>query len=432
MENEKYNTLVIVGSQWGDEGKGKITDYFAQVTNVVVRFSGGDNAGHQINFNGEKHKVRIIPSGIFNRNVINVIGNGCVVNLKQLVDEYELINQTVGDRGTLLISNRTQIVMPYHIQIDEAQEEAKGAKKIGTTKRGIGPTYQDKVSRIGIRLGDLALPNFKEKFQSIYEYQKDYLKKMYNKEIDSFEDIYNELMDCYKKIAFMVIDCGEFLESAIKEGKKILFEGAQGAMLDIDHGTYPYVTSSNCSASNVALGSGISFKYIDTVVGVVKAYSTRVGAGGFPTELLDEVGDGIRERGNEYGSNTKRPRRVGWIDLVALKYAIRSSAIDKLFITLLDVLSGLDEIKLCTKYLINGRETSTMPATSEEFEKCEPIYTITPGWKEDITSAKSFSDLPDAAKNYIKLIEKICETNVAGFSVGPDRKQTVLLENLFE
>ncbi|QGS52447.1 adenylosuccinate synthase [Spiroplasma tabanidicola] len=428
---KKYNTLVVVGSQWGDEGKGKITDYFSQITNLVVRYSGGDNAGHQINFNGEKHKVRIIPSGIFNRNVVNIIGNGCVVNLEQLNEEFDMIKKTFINHGTLLISNRAQLVLPYHIQIDEAQELARGKNKIGTTKRGIGPAYQDKVSRSGIRVGDVGLPNFKEKFKKVWEYQKVFLKKMFDVEIVDFDHTYNSLIENYKKIKEQVIDCGEYLESAIKEGKKVLFEGAQGAMLDIDHGTYPFVTSSNCSASNVALGSGISFKYIDSVLGVVKAYSTRVGAGGFPAELLDEIGDGIRQRGNEYGSNTKRPRRVGWIDLVALRYAIRSSAIDKIFITLLDVLSGLDEIKLCTSYKMEDKSISSPPPTAEEFEKCEAVYLSTPGWKEDITNVKSFSELPDAAKNYLKLIEKFCEINVAGFSVGPDRKQTVLLEEIF-
>ncbi|QEH62401.1 adenylosuccinate synthetase [Spiroplasma chinense] len=426
-----FKTLVVVGSQWGDEGKGKITDYFSQQTNVVVRFSGGDNAGHQINFNGQKHKVRIIPSGIFNKNVINIIGNGCVINLQQIVDEFELIKQSVKDYGTLLISNRAQLVLPYHIQIDTAQEEAKGDKKIGTTKRGIGPAYQDKASRIGVRLGDLAIPNFKERFKEIHSYQKDFLKKMYNIEIEDFETTYNELIVNYEKIKEHVIDTGEYIEAAIKEGKKVLFEGAQGAMLDIDHGTYPFVTSSNCSASNVATGSGIGFKYINKILGVVKAYSTRVGAGGFPTELLNEIGDGIRERGNEYGANTKRPRRVGWIDAVALRYAIRTSGIDALFITLLDVLSGLDEIKICNKYLLNGREITNMPATTEEYEQCEALYVSTPGWSEDITGVTSFDELPDAAKNYIKLIEKICEVDVVGFSVGPDRTQTVLLDQVF-
>ncbi|QBQ08206.1 adenylosuccinate synthetase [Spiroplasma gladiatoris] len=428
---KNYNTLVVVGSQWGDEGKGKITDYFSQVTNLVVRYSGGDNAGHQINFNGEKHKVRIVPSGIFNRNVVNIIGNGCVVNLEQLNEELDLIYKTVPNHGTLLISNRAQLVLPYHIQIDEAQEVARGKNKIGTTKRGIGPAYQDKVSRSGIRVGDLFRNNFKEKFKGIWEYQKNFLKKMFDVEILDFETIYTNLIKNFEKIKNNVIECGEYLESAIKEGKKVLFEGAQGAMLDIDHGTYPFVTSSNCSASNVALGSGISFKYIDSVLGVVKAYSTRVGAGGFPVELLNEIGDGIRIRGNEFGSNTKRPRRVGWIDLVALKYAIRSSAIDKIFITLLDVLSGVDEIKLCTSYKLGDKKLTSPPPTAEEFEECVAEYIITPGWNEDITNVKSYSELPNEAKNYLKLIEKFCEVNLVGFSVGPDRTQTVLLEEIF-
>lgn len=428
---KRRNTLVIVGAQWGDEGKGKITDYFSQETNLVIRFSGGDNAGHQIHFNGQNHKVRITPSGIFRKNAVNIIGNGCVVNLQQLIDELELIKKTSAEIGTLLLSNRAQIVLPYHMMIDEAQEAARGDNKIGTTKRGIGPAYQDKVSRSGIRVADLANPDFKTRFAEIYQHQQKLLKQMYNVEINDFEKTYFDLIKCYDYIKDYVIDCGEYIEAAIKEGKKVLFEGAQGAMLDIDHGTYPFVTSSNCSASNVATGTGIGFKHIDTILGVVKAYSTRVGAGGFPTELLNEIGDGIRERGHEYGANTKRPRRVGWLDAIALKYAIRTSGIDKIFITLLDVLSGLEEIKICNKYLVNNVPFTSVPATSEEYENCVAEYVTLPGWSEDITQVTSFEELPQNAKNYLKMIEKICEVDIAGFSVGPDRTQTVELENIF-
>jgi adenylosuccinate synthase len=427
----KYNTMVIVGAQWGDEGKGKMTDVFAQTSDVVARFAGGDNAGHVINFNGKKYKVTIVPSGIFNPKTINVIGNGCVVNLENLVSEFEAIKNSGEKIGKLLISDRAHLIFPYHSEIDAAQEDARGEFKIGTTKKGIGPAYQDRVSRMGLRVGDVALPNFKEKLKANVAYQNKFLKAMFNKEPIDFETVYKNTMAAYEKIKSQVIDCGLFLESAIKEGKNVLFEGAQGALLDIDHGTYPFVTSSNCSANNVSLGTGISQRWITNIVGVVKAYCTRVGTGAFPTELKNEIGDQIREVGHEYGSNTGRPRRIGWLDLVALKYAIRISDLDEIFITLLDVLTGFDTLKVCTHYTLKGKELTSVPATNEEYEKCVPVYMDLPGWKEDITQVKSLHELPQNAKNYLEMISKICEVPIAGFSVGPDRKQTVLYENKF-
>ncbi|ATZ20600.1 adenylosuccinate synthase [Mesoplasma coleopterae] len=426
----EINSLVVVGSQWGDEGKGKMTDYFAQKADVVVRFAGGDNAGHVINFNGQKHKVTIIPSGIFNPEVTSVIGNGCVVNLINLVKELETIQKSGVKLGKLLISDRAQLILPYHILIDGAQEEARGARKIGTTKRGIGPTYQDKAARLGIRIADIEEKDFKEIFKEIFDYQMMFLNKMFNVDSISFDKTYSELMKAYEVIKDCITDTGIFVEKAIKDGKKVLFEGAQGALLDIDHGTYPYVTSSNTSANNASTGTGISHKLINNTLGVVKAYSTRVGAGAFPTELLNEIGDGIRERGHEYGSNTKRPRRVGWLDLVALKHAIRTSGIDYLFITLLDVLSGVDELMICDKYILDGKEINYIPATSLKHEKCEAKYISMPGWKEDITQVKSFDDLPSNAKKYLNKISEICEIEITGFSVGPDRLQTVITKEI--
>lgn len=430
MENN-YNTLVVVGAQWGDEGKGKMTDYFAQTADVVARFAGGDNAGHIINFNGQKHKVTIIPSGIFNHKTMNVIGNGCVVNLPNLVKEWEGLKDSNVQLGRLLISDRAHLILPYHIAIDAAQEESKGENQIGTTRKGIGPTYQDKAARIGLRMGDIKLDNFKEKLKYNVEQQNQLLQKVYGADPIDFEKTYDELMYAYNKVKSFVIDTGLFLDNAIKEGKNVLFEGAQGALLDIDHGSYPFVTSSNCSANNVSIGSGIPHHLIKNVLGVVKAYSTRVGAGAFPTELDNEIGAGIRERGHEFGSNTGRPRRVGWLDCVALKYAIRTSGLTEIFITLLDVLSGMDEINICSRYMLDGREIDTIPSTNEEYLACEPVYVTLPGWSEDITSAKSLSDLPDNARKYLQMIEKICEISISGFSVGPDRTQTVVYENNF-
>ncbi|AVN64128.1 MULTISPECIES: adenylosuccinate synthase [Mesoplasma] len=426
----KINSLVVVGSQWGDEGKGKMTDCFAQKADVVVRFAGGDNAGHVINFNGQKHKVTIIPSGIFNSEVTSVIGNGCVVNLINLVKELETIKNSGVKLGKLLISDRAQLILPYHILIDGAQEESRGARKIGTTKRGIGPTYQDKAARLGIRVADIEEEDFKETFKEIFEYQMMFLDRMFNVESIDFEETYANLINAYNVIKDCVTDTGIFVEQAIKNGKKVLFEGAQGALLDIDHGTYPYVTSSNTSANNASTGTGISHKLINNTLGVVKAYSTRVGAGAFPTELLNEVGDGIRERGHEYGSNTKRPRRVGWLDLVALKHAIRTSGIDYLFITLLDVLSGVEELLICDKYILNGEEINYIPATSSKHKKCKANYISMPGWKEDITKVKHFEELPLNAKNYLNKIAEICEVEITGFSVGPDRLQTVITKEI--
>ncbi|AKU80313.1 adenylosuccinate synthase [Spiroplasma turonicum] len=429
---EKYNSLVIVGAQWGDEGKGKMTDYFAQKADVVVRFSGGDNAGHVINFNGEKHKVTLVPSGIFNKKTTNVIGNGCVINLRNLINEISIIEKQSKEYGNLIISNKAHILMPYHIEIDKAIEEERKSLKIGTTKKGIGPAYSDKISRMGIRLCDIARPDFKSELEVAYNYNVKFLKRMFDINFKiSLEEIYNELQECYLILKHRITDCEIFVENAIKDNKNVLFEGAQGALLDIDHGTYPYVTSSNTSANNASIGTGISHKLIQKTLGIVKAYCTRVGEGPFPSELNNEIGENIRRVGNEYGSNTGRPRRVGWFDAVALKHAIRTSGLDSIFITLLDVLTGIDNINICVGYEHNGTKNSNMPANARDLAECTPIYVSTPGWKQDITKVNSFVELPDEAKNYIKLIEKICEIKVDGFSVGPDRKQTILYEEFF-
>lgn len=428
---QKFNTLVVVGAQWGDEGKGKMTDFFGQKADIVARFAGGDNAGHIINFNGRKQKVTIIPSGIFNPNTVNIIGNGCVVNLTKLTSEYNELKANNKQLGELLISNRAHIILPYHHEIDAAQEESKGDLKIGTTKKGIGPAYQDKVSRIGIRLCDINQKDFKSKLKNIVIFQNKYLKNIYNVEPLKFDSIYNELISCYKQIENKIIDTGLYLDKAIDDKKKVLFEGAQGALLDIDHGTYPFVTSSNTSANNASLGSGFSHKKIQTTLGVVKAYNTRVGAGAFPTELNDEIGNKIRKAGNEYGSNTGRPRRVGWLDGVALNYAIRTSGIDNIFITLLDVLTGFDKIKICYKYVVDNNELETIPPTNTDYQKCKPVYMEMDGWNEDITNVKSLDELPINAQNYLKKIEQICNIKISGFSVGPDRTQTVVFDNFF-
>ncbi|WP_338972664.1 adenylosuccinate synthase [Spiroplasma endosymbiont of Panorpa germanica] len=428
---KQYKSLIVVGSQWGDEGKGKITDYYAQKADMVVRFSGGDNAGHIIVSKGVKHKVTIVPSGILNPKVINVIANGAVVNLTRLVSELEILRNSGIDTKNLFLSNRAHVVLPYHMVIDELQEESRGVNKIGTTKRGIGPAYQDKVDRLGIRVCDLFDPTFKDKLKKIVEFKNQVITKIYNGNQLNFEEIYKELMDNFEILKNQVVETSSMIESAIKSGKYVLFEGAQGALLDIDHGTYPYVTSSNTSANNASLGSGINHNLITTSLGIVKAYCTRVGTGGFPTELNNKIGEGIRERGHEYGSNTGRPRRVGWLDIVALKYAIRTTGLDKIFITLLDVLSGEPVVKICTSYLLNGEKISTIPPLNDDYQKCQPEFIEMPGWNEDITKVKSFKDLPLNAQNYLNKIKELCEIDITGFSVGPDRLQTILMESEF-
>lgn len=426
--NQNFKSLVIVGAQWGDEGKGKVTDYFAQKADMVVRFAGGDNAGHMIEFGGERYKVTITPSGIFNPKVKNVIGNGCVVNLNSLVKEMNELNSKGISTSNLFISDRSHLIFEYHCQIDAWQEEQRKEDKIGTTKKGIGPAYSDKVSRYGFRTSDPFDSNFKYKFKQIAETRKDFYD---NFSEFNFEKLYKNLMTNFNVIKNNIIDSGEFVKEYLDKEKFVLFEGAQGVLLDIDHGTYPFVTSSNTSANNVATGVGLHRKYINKVLGVVKAYNTRVGKGGMPTELFDKIGNEIRERGHEYGSNTKRPRRIGWLDLVALKYAIRVGGIDQLFLTLFDVLDTQDVIKIAIGYELDGKRINSLPALDQNLKRVVPVYLELPGWKEDITNVRSFHELPVNAQNYLRTIEKIVETPFIGFSVGPKREQTILMKEVF-
>ncbi|ATZ18452.1 adenylosuccinate synthetase [Williamsoniiplasma somnilux] len=427
-----YKSLVVVGTQWGDEGKGKITDYFAQKADMVVRFAGGDNAGHMIEFNGKRHKVTIVPSGIFSPKVKNVIGNGTVVNLEKLDTELTRLKNDGIKIDNLFISDRAHVIFDYHCKIDELQEEARKENRIGTTKRGIGPTYMSKASRYGIRICDFNQPNFKAILEENVEHHNGLIRDLYkSNETFSFNEIYSKVTAIYNKYKNQIVDSGEMVSNAIQEGQYVLFEGAQGVLLDIDHGTYPFVTSSNCTANNASTGVGIHAKEVQKVVGVVKAYNTRVGTGGMPTELFDETGNRIRERGREYGSNTGRPRRCGWLDLVALKYAIRVGGIDELFLTLFDVLDQEKEIKICVGYKLNGKEMKSMPASDQDLRSIQPIYQTLPGWNEDITNVKSFADLPQNAKNYLTTIVEFTNTPFLGFSVGPDRTQTILIKEEF-
>ncbi len=425
------STLVVVGSQWGDEGKGKITDYLAQNADVVVRSQGGNNAGHTISFGGEKFALRSIPSGIFSPHIKNVMANGMVIDPKQMLEELEGLEARGIKDYQLFISNRAHIVLPYHRLLDGAFEQFKGDKKIGTTKRGIGPAYADKANRIGIRIADLIDPElFKIALSDTLKIKNMELKMVGEEPLD-FNSIYNEYKEYGQRIKKYVCDTSELLESEIEKGSKVLFEGAQGVMLCIDHGTYPYVTSSSPTAASVPLNAGIAPRYINNVLGICKAYTTRVGEGPFPTEIEGDLANYIRERGHEYGTVTKRPRRVGYLDAVALNYARRVSGINYLSLMLFDVLSGLEELKICYAYEIDGKVVKTMPATLKELENAKPMYVTLPGFKEDITNVKSFDELPENAKLYIKKVEELTNTKVAMFSVGPDRLQTIKLIEIF-
>ncbi len=426
------STLVVVGSQWGDEGKGKITDYLAQEADVVVRSQGGNNAGHTITFDGNKFALRSIPSGIFNPKIKNVMANGMVINPKQMLEELRGLEERGIKEYQLFISNRAHIVLPYHEALDGAYENLKGDKKIGTTKRGIGPCYSDKVNRIGIRIADLIEPEiFKEKLKDVLIIKNKELE-MLGERTFTVDEIYNEYVEYGKQIKPFVCDTALLLEEEIEKDSKILFEGAQGVMLCIDHGTYPYVTSSSPTGASVPLNSGIAPRNVQNVLGICKAYTTRVGEGPFPTEIEGDLAHYIRERGHEYGTVTKRPRRVGYLDCVALNYARRVSGINYLSLMLFDVLSGIKELKICYAYELDGKLINTVPASLNELNRCKPVYLTIPGWDEDISNVKSFDELPLNAKNYIRKIEELTKTEVVLFSVGPDREQTILLKEFFK
>ncbi|WP_381415380.1 adenylosuccinate synthase [Spiroplasma endosymbiont of Anurida maritima] len=428
----KNNTLAIVGTQWGDEGKGKLTDFFAQKADVVVRWSGGDNAGHTIIFNDKKYKLNIVPSGIFNSKTTNIIANGCVVNLQKLVSEIENLQKQGFDCKNLLISDRAHVIFEYHSKLDEAQEMFRGNEKIGTTKKGIGPCYEDKAQRIGIRIGDLLDKElFREKLERNVNFKNMLFDKIYNIEQVSFDKIYQETLKAFDKIKQFVTNTSLKLNDYIKTNKKVLFEGAQGVMLDLDHGTYPFVTSSNPTASSIPTNTGISPAFVNNILGVVKAYSTRVGEGPFPTEFDDSVSQDIRIRGNEFGTVSKRPRRIGWFDSVLIQHTLLVSGINKLSIMLLDVLTGVKTIKICTSYKLNGKKISYIPSTIKEYEKCEVEYIEMPGWTEDISKVTSFDQLPKNAQNYLKKIEDILKVKIVMFSVGRDRLQTIKMEEIF-
>jgi adenylosuccinate synthase len=417
---------VILGAQWGDEGKGKIVDLLSENADIVVRYQGGANAGHTVSFDGKTYILHLLPSGIFHQNVTCVIGNGVVIDPIALMDEIEMVKSAGVDiKGRLLISHNAHLIMPYHKLLDKIYDQ--GEDKIGTTGRGIGPAYVDKYARVGIKVVDLLDREIlSRKLRKNIEAKNEILEKIYGATKLDVEKIIDEYIEFDKKIDEFVTDTALYLNNAIKEKKKILLEGAQGALLDIDHGTYPFVTSSNPTAGGASTGSGIPPTKINGVIGVIKAYTTRVGEGPFPTELKDEIGDYIREKGVEFGATTGRPRRCGWLDLVSLRYSIMINGIDKLALTKIDVLSELDEIKICVSYEINGKKLKSFPTNPEALSKVTPIYETLKGWKKDLSNISSYSELPAEAKEFVEAIELFTGVEISIISIGADRKQTIL------
>ncbi len=417
---------VVIGTQWGDEGKGKYIDMLAENSDLVVRFSGGNNAGHTIVAGGVKYALHLIPSGILHDGKTCIIGNGVVVDPAVLLEEMDELAKKGVSTERLLISDRAHVIMPYHKLFDELQEKQRGADNIGTTKRGIGPCYADKIERCGIRMCDfIDREKFAKKVAENLEVKNQIIEKVYKSSGLNAESIIAEYNTYADRLRKYVTDINTIIGDAVDEGKDILFEGAQATFLDIDFGTYPYVTSSNPTAGGVCTGAGIGPTYIDEVYGVLKAYTSRVGSGPFPTEQLNETGDTIRELGYEYGTTTGRPRRCGWLDTVMIRYAARVNGLTALAINHVDTIGKLDKIKLCVAYRIDGELTRSFPASLEELAKCEPVYEEFDSWKEDISSVRCYDALPENAKKYLRRIEELTGVKIALIGVGKDREQTI-------
>jgi adenylosuccinate synthase len=426
--------VVVIGTQWGDEGKGKIVDWLTDNVAAVVRFQGGHNAGHTLVIDGKKTIVRLIPSGIMHPRVTCFIGNGVVVSPRALLDEIsELERVGLGVVNRLRISDACVVILPYHVAIDKARESAKGEAKIGTTGRGIGPAYEDKVARRAIRIQDLfARERFAAKLGEVLDYHNFVLKHYFKTETVDFQAVLDETLEMAEKIQPMVADVSAELNALMREGKSVLFEGAQAALLDIDHGTYPFVTSSNCVAGQASAGSGVGPQALHYVLGVAKAYATRVGAGPFPTELDDETGEHLRARGNEYGSVTGRPRRCGWFDAAALKRAVQVNGVSGICITKLDVLDGLDVVRVAVGYLMKGEAKDILPFGADALALCEPIYEEHPGWSESTLGIKSFDRLPKNAQSYLKRLQELVGAPIDIVSTGPDREETIVMRHPFQ
>ncbi len=422
-------SIAIVGTQWGDEGKGKITDYYAKRSDYIVRFQGGNNAGHTIKFQDKEFKLHLVPSGLFRVEKIAVIGNGVLVDPGVLLDEIDTLEEKGIETSNLMISDRANLIMPYHKKEDELNEKLKGELKAGTTKRGIGPCYSDKVSRYGIRIADLYNPRaLRKKLENVVQRKNKIFQAFGEKKRWDIDSIYEEYLEYGKRLERYVEDVSIVLNEALEDGKKILFEGAQGTHLDIDHGIYPYTTSSNTVAGGASIGTGIGPLNISSVLGIVKAYTSRVGTGPFPTELEGDTAEYIREKGGEYGTTTGRPRRVGWLDLVMLKSSARINSLSGLAVTNIDVLSGLDQIKVCTGYRYKGEHVRHFPGDIESLYDHEPVFKTFEGWKEqdwDAIAEKGFESIPENAKKYLDFIENETGVPIEHVSIGPERHQTV-------
>lgn len=424
--------IVIIGTQWGDEGKGKIVDLLAEYSDYVVRFQGGNNAGHTMVVNGEQFISHLVPSGIIQGKVC-MIGNGMVVDPEVLINEIDYLTEKGVNVGPeqLKISEKAHLIMPYHKAVDHAREAANEKKQIGTTGRGIGPCYEDKSARRGIRFVDLLDDGFEENVRAVAEEKNFYLTEFFKAPAVDVQDVIDSYSRYRDRLAPYVTDVSMMIDQVLREDRRVLFEGAQGTHLDIDHGTYPYVTSSNTVSGNACCGAGVGPKKIDRVTGIVKAYTTRVGKGPFPTELFDATGDFIQEKGAEFGATTGRRRRCGWIDTVMLKNAVRLNSLTGFAVTKLDVLGGLDTLKICTGYKYKNKELADFPTSLQVLAECEPVYQEMPGWEADISAVRSYDQLPEATRNYLRRIEELTETAAEIISVGPGRDQTIMLNNPF-
>ena len=426
--------VVVIGAQWGDEGKGKIVDWLTDHARGVVRFQGGHNAGHTLVIGGRKTVLHLIPSGILRKKVACYIGNGVVLSPRALVEEIAMLESAGVDvRSRLKISEACPLILPYHVALDQAREHAKGDFKIGTTGRGIGPAYEDKVARRALRVQDMFHPErFARKLKELLDFHNFVLVNYFHAKPVDYQTILDETMKLARQIKPMVADVPQLLDAAGRSGQCLLFEGAQGSLLDIDHGTYPYVTSSNCVAGAAAAGAGIGPRHLHYVLGVTKAYATRVGSGPFPTELDNDVGRRLARRGNEFGATTGRPRRCGWFDAVALKRSIQVNGVTGLGVTKLDVLDGMASVQLAVGYRLDGARRDVLPVGAEALEKCEPVYEVMPGWEADTVGLTRLAQLPRAAQNYLKRIEQVCGVPIDLISTGPERAQTIVLRHPFK
>jgi adenylosuccinate synthase len=425
--------IVLLGAQWGDEGKGKATDLLGDRVEYVVRYQGGNNAGHTVVIGDQKYALHLLPSGILSPNVIPVIGNGVVIDPAVLLTEIKGLNERGIDTSKLKISTNAHLITPYHRTIDKVSERFLGKSKIGTTGRGIGPAYADKINRIGIRVQDLFDPSIlKQKIEAALHDKNQILIKVFNRKGITVDEVLDEYLGYAQILKPYVVDTALLLDQALKSGKNVLLEGSQGTLLDVDHGTYPFVTSSNPTAGGASTGSGIGPTKITRVIGILKAYTTRVGSGPFPTELFDADGDALRKIGGEVGVTTGRNRRCGWFDAPIARYAVRVNGLTDFFLTKLDVLTGWEKIPVCVAYEVDGVRVEELPASQTDFHHAKPIYEYLPGWKENISKAKSVDDLPNNAKEYVKFLEKVSGAPISAIGVGPGRDETIVVRDLIK